>query len=108
MRRRGRNTSVFAPTSQVALELLLRDRLEVVASVRQPLELYARDHAVVRAFPGRFIAIKQAIAAPRGRDEALAHLVRFIEEMEASGFVAAARARSGQHDAAVAPNSDNP
>ncbi|WP_083469430.1 ABC transporter substrate-binding protein [Methylobacterium variabile] len=99
---------VFAPTSQAALELFLRDRLDVVASVRQPLEVYARDHADVRVLPGRFMVIEQAMAAPRGRDEALAYLSRFIEEMKASGFVAAAMARSGQHDAAVAPKSDVP
>lgn len=99
---------VFAPTSQAALELFRRDRLDAVASVRQPLEVYARDHADVRVLPGRFMVIEQAMAAPRGRDQALAYLARFIEEMKASGFVATALARSGQHDAAVAPKSDAP
>ncbi|MBE7200463.1 MAG: ABC transporter substrate-binding protein [Parafilimonas terrae] len=99
---------VFAPTSQAALELFQKDRLDAVASVRQPLELYARDHAEVRVLPGRFMVIEQAMAVPRGREAALAYVSRFVEEMKASGFVAAALARSGQHDAAVAPRSDVP
>lgn len=99
---------VFAPTSQAALDLFRRDRLDVVASVRQPLEIYARDHADVRVLPGRFMVIEQAVAVPRGRDRASAYLDRFIEEMKASGFVADALARSGQRDATVAPRSERP
>jgi polar amino acid transport system substrate-binding protein len=98
----------FAPTSQAAVDLFHQDRLDVVASVRQPLEIYARDHADVRVLPGRFMVIEQAMAVPRARDAALAYLDRFIEEMKASGFVAMALARSGQHDAAVAPKSEIP
>jgi len=99
---------VFAPTSQAAVDLFRRDRLDVVASVRQPLEIYARDHADVRVLPGRFMVIEQAMAVPRGGHEAVAYLNRFIEEMKASGFVAAALARSGQLDATVAPRSEIP
>lgn len=93
---------VFGPTSQAALDLFLRKHLDVVACVRQPLELYARDHADVRVLPGRFMVIEQAMAAPRGRDEAPAYLARYVEEMKVSGFVATALARNRQHDAAVA------
>lgn len=99
---------VFAPTSQAALDLFMQDRLDAVASVRQPLEAYARDHADVRILPGRFMVIEQAIALPKGRPEAEAYLRRFIEEMKASGFVANALERSNQHDAAVAPRATVP
>ncbi len=99
---------VFAPTSQAAVELFRQDGLDAVASVRQPLEIYARDHSDVRVLPGRFMVIEQAMAAPRGRDKALAYLDHFIGEMKASGFVANALARSGQHDAVVAPKSEGP
>ncbi len=54
------------------------------------------------------MVIEQAMAAPRGRDKALAYLDHFIGEMKASGFVANALARSGQHDAVVAPKSEGP
>ena len=49
------------------------------------------------------MAIEQAMGLPKGRPEALAYLKGFVEEMKASGFVADALARSGQHDAQVAP-----
>ncbi|AWN35264.1 ABC transporter substrate-binding protein [Methylobacterium radiodurans] len=99
---------VFAPTSQAALDLFRQDRLDAVASVRQPLEAYARDHADVRILPGRFMVIEQAIALPKGRPEAEAYLRRFIEEMKASGFIANALDRSNQRDAAVAPRATVP
>lgn len=99
---------VFAPTSAEALDLFRRDHVDVAASVRQPLEAYARSHADVRILPGRFMVIEQAVALPADRAEAKAYLSRFIEEMKASGFVADALARSGQHDAAVAPKASLP
>lgn len=99
---------VFAPTSQAAVDLFRQERLDAVASVRQPLEIVAREHADVRVLPGRFMVIEQAMAVPKGRDTALAYLGRFVEAMKASGFVAAALARSNQHDAVVAPRSERP
>ncbi len=99
---------VFAPTSAAALDVFRQERTDVVASVRQPLEAYARDHADVRILPGRFMAIEQAVALPAGRPEAKAYMGRFIEEMKASGFVAGALQRSGQSDATVAPKAAQP
>jgi polar amino acid transport system substrate-binding protein len=99
---------VFAPTSAAALDVFRQDHTDVVASVRQPLEAYARDHADVRILPGRFMAIEQAVALPAGRPEAKAFMSRFIEEMKASGFVAKALERSGQSDATVAPKAAQP
>ncbi|WP_336490859.1 ABC transporter substrate-binding protein [Methylobacterium nigriterrae] len=99
---------VFAPTSLDAVAVFARDHLEAVASVRQPLEAYAREHAGVRVLPGRFMVIEQAVAMPRGREKTAAYISQFIEEMKASGFVAEALVSSGQHDAAVAPKARFP
>jgi polar amino acid transport system substrate-binding protein len=99
---------VFAPTSAAALDVFRQEHTDVVASVRQPLEAYARDHADVRILPGRFMAIEQAVALPAGRPEAGAYLTRFIEEMKASGFIAKSLERSGQKDATVAPKAAQP
>ena len=55
--------------------------------------------------PGRFMAINQAMATPKGRELGARFLRAFVEEMKASGFVAKALAASGQADAAVAPPS---
>jgi polar amino acid transport system substrate-binding protein len=94
---------VRAPTSPAAVELFAKDRLEVAAGVKQPLVEYARTHADVRMLPGRFMVIEQAMATPRGRTVGARYLSVFVDEMKASGFVAASLQRSGQKDAAVSP-----
>ncbi len=98
-------TRVFAPTSRGAIELFEKDHLEVCASVRQPLEAFARGRSDVRILPGQFMTIRQAMALPKGRNEAVRYIHAFVEEMKASGFVGRELQRSGQGDAAVAPPS---
>src|SRR5215216_1300763 len=97
-----RATLVRAPTSPASIELFAKDRLEVAAGVKQPIVEYARSHPEMRVLPGRFMVIEQAMAVPRGRPAAARYLREFIDEMKASGFVAAGLQRSGQRDAAVA------
>ncbi|HTO47266.1 MAG TPA: ABC transporter substrate-binding protein [Burkholderiales bacterium] len=94
---------VRAPTPPASLELFVREKLEASAGVKQLLVAFAQTHPDVRVIEGRFMAIEQAIGTPRGREAGARYLREFVEEMKASGFVAAALARSGQNDAAVAP-----
>jgi len=94
---------VRAPTSPAAMELLMKEKLDVTAGVRLPLVEFAKTHPDVRVIDGRFMLIEQAMATPRGRDAGIRYLREFVEEMKASGFVAAGLARSGQGDATVAP-----
>jgi polar amino acid transport system substrate-binding protein len=94
---------VRAPTSEAAIDLFVRDKLEAAAGVKQPIVAYAAANPQYRAIEGRFMVIEQAMATPKGRDAALAYLRAFVEEMKASGFVADALRRSNQPDAAVAP-----
>jgi len=49
--------------------------------------------------------IEQAIGTPTGRPAGVRYLQQVIEEVRASGFVAASLQCSGQHDAVVAPAS---
>jgi len=98
-----RATLVRAPSPQASIELFTNERLEAVAGVKQPLIAYAASHPGYRMLPGRFMVIEQALAIPRGRPLAARHLNEFIDELKASGFVAAALEKSGQRDAAVAP-----
>jgi polar amino acid transport system substrate-binding protein len=98
-----RATLVHAPSSQAAIELFLAGEADVVAGVRQPLAAVAAKRPGFRVMDGRFLAIEQAMALPRGRAAGAAYLRAFVEEMKASGFVAAALERSGQGDATVAP-----
>jgi polar amino acid transport system substrate-binding protein len=94
---------VRAPTSPAAIELFVKEKLEVAAGVRQPLVEFAKTNPGVRVMDGRFMAIEQAMGTPRGREAGARYLRGFVEEMKASGFVAAGLQRSGQLDAAVAP-----
>jgi len=94
---------VRASSPQASIEQFSRERLEAAAGVKQPLIEYARTHPGYRVLPGHFMVIEQAMAVPRGRPLAIAYLRGFIDEMKASGFVAASLAKSGQKDAAVAP-----
>jgi polar amino acid transport system substrate-binding protein len=94
---------VRADTSAAAVDLFLREGLDAAAGVRSPLVAFARAHPGVRVIEGRFTAIEQAVGTPRRRVAAGRWLSAVVEELKASGFVAAALARSGQQDAAVAP-----
>jgi polar amino acid transport system substrate-binding protein len=85
------------------IDLFLKDGLDVVAGVRQPLVDYARKDPGVRVMDGRFMQIQQAMGTPKDRAAAARYLRSFIEEMKASGFVADALRRSNQPDATVAP-----
>jgi polar amino acid transport system substrate-binding protein len=91
------------PSGPEALDMFVRDRLEVAAGVRQPITAFAQAHPDTRLIPGRFMAIEQAMGTVKGRESGVAFLRSFIEELKASGFVAQALAASGQGDASVAP-----
>jgi polar amino acid transport system substrate-binding protein len=96
-------TLVRAPTSPAVTDLFLAQNLEVAAGVKQQLQADAARVGGVRLLPGRFMVIEQAMGVPKGRTAAQAWLSVFIEEMKASGFVAAALQRHGIQGAAVAP-----
>ena len=94
---------VRAPTSPTVTDMFLAQNLDVAAGVKQQLEADARRVGGVRLLPGRFMVIEQAMGVPKGRTAAQAWLSRFIEEMKASGFVAAALKRHGIEGAQVSP-----
>ena len=97
-----------AATSDDAIKLFVEQKLDAVAGVRQPLEIFARDNPAYRVIPGRFMAIEQAMGVPKGRDAASRYLVGFVEELKASGFVAEALTRHRQTDAVGAPPAPAP
>src|SRR5499427_6951471 len=74
---------VRQPSGPEALEMFVRDRLEVAAGVRQPIVAFAQAHPDTRLIPGRFMAIEQAMGTVKGRAAGVAHLRSFIEEMKA-------------------------
>lgn len=84
------------------IDLFLKDNLDAAAGVRQPLEDYAKSDPDVRVMRDRFMDIRQAMGTPQGRPAGVQYLKAFVEEMKATGFVAAALKRSNQQ-ATVAP-----
>ena len=96
-------TLVQAPTSPAALALFVKDRLEVAANVRQPLEAYAATHPDVRLLPGHFMEIAQAMGIRNGRQAGADYLRHFVDEMKANGFIAKSLRAHGQ-DATIPPS----
>ncbi len=101
---------VRVPTSPEVTNQFIAQNLEVAAGVRQQLEADAKrlngsDASApgLRMLPGRFMVIEQAMGVPKGRTAAQGWLSSYIEEMKASGFVAAALKRHGIEGASVAP-----
>jgi polar amino acid transport system substrate-binding protein len=82
---------------------MVEQRVDVAAGVRQQIEADAKRVPGLRLLDGRFMVINQAMAAPKGRPEGARYLAAYVEEMKASGFVAAGLQRSGVEGAAVAP-----
>jgi len=72
--------------SEDGAQLFIDEKLDAAGGVKQALQAFAKGRSDVRLMSERFMEIRS-----------------FIEEMKASGFVADALKRSGQHDATVAP-----
>ena len=87
---------VTAPTEGEAAALFLRGAADVLAGVRQPNDALVRSQPGLRALPGRFMSIPQAMGVPLGRGIGAGYVAEFVAEMTASGFVARALAASGQ------------
>jgi polar amino acid transport system substrate-binding protein len=85
------------------VDYFLAQGLEVAAGVKQQLQLDAKRLPGLRLLDGRFMVIQQAMGLPKGREAGARYMTAFVEEMKASGFVAAALGRHGIEGAAVAP-----
>ena len=94
---------VRAPSSQVVIDTMLAQQLEVAAGVKQLLEADAKRIPGLRMLEGRFMVINQAMGTPQGRETGAKYLSDFVEEMKASGFVAQALDRHQIQGALVAP-----
>jgi polar amino acid transport system substrate-binding protein len=91
-----------APDAASLTGMMARDRLDAMGGVRQILQKYLAVNPELRLLPDSFMDIRQAMGTKQGRSIGARYLHAFVEEMKASGFVAAALKRSGQ-SATVAP-----
>ncbi len=100
-------TIVRIPTSPAVVQGFLDQQLSVAAGVKQQLEQDAAKAGGMRILAQRFMVIRQAMGVPKARGEqASAYLAAFVEEMKASGFVAASLAKHRIEGALVAGKDD--
>jgi hypothetical protein len=81
--------------------------LSVAAGIRQQLAKDAAKAGGMRLLDEHFMVIRQAMGLPKAKGaEAAQYLADFVEQMKASGFVAAALARHHIEGAGVAGKDD--
>jgi polar amino acid transport system substrate-binding protein len=97
---------VRAPSADAAFDLLVTGRADVLAGLRQVLIGLAERLPGSRVLDGRFMAVRQAVGVPRGRDAGLGYLRGVVEDVKASGLVARAIERTGARGIAVAPRAE--
>lgn len=78
------------------------ERLEALAGLRPRLVTDVEKLPGASILAGRFTAIQQAVGMPKGNAAAARYLREFVEDIKASGFVAAAIERNGARGATVA------
>ncbi|VTU46324.1 Cyclohexadienyl dehydratase precursor (plasmid) [Variovorax sp. SRS16] len=94
---------VLADSPVASFRLFLDQKLDAMASIRQPLAALAAAHAGVRVIDDAYMRVDQAIGTPKGRIAAHRWLDDFIAHAKSGGLVAKALKNSGQGDVAVAP-----
>jgi polar amino acid transport system substrate-binding protein len=99
---------VRTPGVDPSTELFIRDRLEALAGLRPVLVTVADRLPGSRVLDGRFTSVQQAVGTPRGRNAAARYLRAFVEDVKASGLVAAAIERHGIRGVSVAPKAAVP
>jgi len=94
---------VHAPNPNAAFDLITSGTVDVVAGVKQHLVAKSAKLPGSRVLDGRFMAIQQALGIPKARETGLKYLREFIEDVKASGFVAQAIDKAGNHGVSIAP-----
>ena len=85
------------------VEEFLAQRLEVAAGIRQPMTDFVAAHPACRLLDGRFMQIQQAVGTTRDRrPETVRFLREVVDELRATGFIAAALRRANQPDTLLA------
>lgn len=95
---------VRAQSPESALALILSNKVDVLAGVRQTLDAQSARLPGSRVLDDRFMAIGQAMGIVKGRGEAVKYLREFVEDVKASGFVARAIEKSGVRGVSIPPS----
>jgi polar amino acid transport system substrate-binding protein len=86
-----------------AFDLLAAGKVDALAGLSQSLYDFAQKLPGSHVLEGRFMAVQQSIAVPKGRDAGLAYLRYIVEEIKKSGLVARGLERLGARGVSVAP-----
>lgn len=92
---------VRVATSAEALPYFVEHGLEAAANVRQPATAFASSRPGLRVIDKPFVQIRQAMALPATRRDALEDLQGFLAMAKSSGLVARELAASGHQDLAT-------
>jgi polar amino acid transport system substrate-binding protein len=77
--------------------------LDALVGIRPRLVIESEKLPGSRVLAGRFMAIEQTIASPRGRDAAARYVREFIEDAKASGLIARMLAEHAVRGVSVSP-----
>lgn len=89
--------------NDAALELMAAGKADALAGLTQGLVNMSAKLPGSRIVDGRFMAVQQSIAVPKGREAGLAYLRSVVEDAKASGLVARAVEKTGAKGVTVAP-----
>ena len=78
-----------------SFELFVNDKLEALAGLRPRLITDIEKLPGARILDGQFTAVQQAMGCTRGLEAGAVYLKAFVEELKASGFVAASIEKHG-------------
>ena len=89
--------------NDAALELMTTGKADALAGLTQGLANMSAKFPGSRIVEGRFMAVQQSIAVPKGREAGLSYLRSVVEDAKASGLVARAVEKTGAKGVTVAP-----
>jgi polar amino acid transport system substrate-binding protein len=94
---------VYSKGLDSSFDVFVAEKLEALAGLRPRLLTDVKKLPGARVLDGQFTGVQQAIGTPKTREAAAAYLRAFVEEVKASGLVAAAISRNAVEGVSVAP-----
>ena len=91
------------PTNDAAFAFLSEGKADALAGLTEALIKLQAKLPGSRIVEGRFMAVQQSIAVPKGKDAGLAYVKSMVEEAKASGLVERALQKTGARGVSVAP-----
>jgi polar amino acid transport system substrate-binding protein len=94
---------VAGPGTFGAYDVFVREKLDALVGIRPRLVIEAEKLPGSRVLAGRFMAIEQTIASPKGRAAAAQYIREFVEDAKAAGLISRMLAEHGVRGVSVSP-----